>query len=88
MTGLKRDTGGAPGPLAQAVAAEVRAALGRKGWRQADLARALEVAEGWVSNRIPVAARVTLDLNDLEAIAEALDVPACSLVPAVVAAPR
>lgn len=45
-----------------------------------ELARRLGVSSPWVSQRLT--GQTTIDLNDLEAIAGALDVPISALLPA------
>jgi transcriptional regulator with XRE-family HTH domain len=66
--------------LADRVRAEIRAELARRGVTQADLARDLVRPAMWVSDRLRGA--VTLTLDDLDAIAEALDVDAVTFLEA------
>lgn len=65
--------------LSAAVAEEVRIMLIRKKMKQTDLATKLGVNEMWLSRRLRGVQ--PLDLNDLAAIAEALDVPVADLLP-------
>lgn len=66
--------------LADRVRAEIRAELARRGVTQADLARDLVRPAMWVSDRLRGA--VVLTLDDLDAIAEALDVDAVTFLQA------
>src|SRR6185369_460198 len=63
--------------LADRVRAEIRAELARRGVTQAELARDLDRPAMWVSDRLRGA--VTLTLDDLDLIAEALDVDAVTV---------
>lgn len=65
--------------LNELVAGEVRAALGRRRWRQSHLAARLGVNEMWVSRRLRGAQPI--DLDDLQRIAEALEVSVTDLIP-------
>jgi len=65
--------------LSVQVAEEIRAMLGRKRMSQAHLARALGVSAMWISDRLRGVQPI--DLNDLERIARALQVPVGSLLP-------
>lgn len=67
--------------LSDQVAEEIRAMLGRRRWSQARLARALERSEMWVSDRMR--GKQPIDLNDLQLIANALEVPVGQLLPPV-----
>jgi transcriptional regulator with XRE-family HTH domain len=58
------------GDLNAAVAAEIRAILARRRWRQTQLAERLGVHEMWVSRRLRGVNAITVD--DLERIADAL----------------
>lgn len=72
----------APGVgLANRVAGEVRATLGRLGVNQAELARRLGVSEQWVSIRVRPQPQVAIDLTELEQIATALGVPVTTFLP-------
>lgn len=64
---------------ADAVAANVRAELGRQNMSRAELARRLDVAEMWLSRRLT--GRTPITVEDLGRIATALGVPAGSLLP-------
>ena len=70
--------------LAEAVAEEIRALMGRKRVRNVEIARGMEVSEPYISRRL--SGEVALDLNDLEHIARILDVQVTDLFPAQVAA--
>lgn len=66
--------------LAEVVAGEVRAVMGRKRVRNVDLARGMEVSEPYISRRL--SGEVALNLDDLEHIARILDVPVATFLPA------
>lgn len=66
------------------VAAEIRAEMARRRVSQVDLASALGRSNAWVSVRL--SGKQAIDLNDLEQMADALDVPADRLLPAKAAA--
>lgn len=68
----------------QAVAAEVRASLGRKGWSQADLAEASGVSTASLSRKMRAERSFTVE--ELVAIAAALDIEAGRLLTLAVAA--
>lgn len=69
---------------ADQVAAEVRAALGRKMMSKHALAVALGETDVWVSRRLlPGKRRVAIDLDELARIARALDVRISDLLPRV-----
>ena len=65
--------------LSDAVAKEVKVLLVRRDMKQGDLAAKMGVGEMWLSRRLRGAQPI--DLNDLQLIAEALDVPAGDLLP-------
>lgn len=71
---------GQPATLSDLVAEEIRAVLGRRRMSGAALARTLGVSAMWVSYRL--SGKQPIDLNDLERIATALDVPVGALIPA------
>jgi len=58
---------------------EIRVAMARRRWRQADLARAIGEAEPWVSRRLNGKAEITV--GELFRFAEALKVPVQALLP-------
>jgi transcriptional regulator with XRE-family HTH domain len=60
------------------VAAEIRAEMGRQKLSQVELAKKLGQAQPWVSRRVSGSA--SLDLDDLEAFAAALNVPTHKLL--------
>jgi transcriptional regulator with XRE-family HTH domain len=66
--------------LADRVRAEIRAELHRRGVTQADLARDLGRPAMWVSDRLRGA--VVLTVDDLDAMAEALDMDAVTFLTA------
>jgi transcriptional regulator with XRE-family HTH domain len=59
--------------LRQVVASEVRAEMARQRMSQSALARLLREGQPWVNRRVN--ADVAMDLDDVERIARALDVP-------------
>ena len=63
----------------QAVAEEIRAVMGRKRISGSELARRLDRSQPWVSRRISGA--VALDWDDMDRIAQALDVAISDLLP-------
>lgn len=65
--------------LADRIAGEIRAELGRRGSNQAALARALGVAPMWVSDRFT--GKTELTVNDLDRIAAVLSVGIVDLIP-------
>lgn len=65
--------------LSERVAEEIRAQMARKRMTGATLAKALKVSPAWISYRL--SGKQAIDLNDLEAIAEALDVAVAELFP-------
>ncbi len=67
-------------PLAQRVAAEIRAELGRRQMTQAALARALGVSDMYVSRRLSDG--TSLEVADLERMAAVLEVPVAAFFPA------
>lgn len=69
---------GAAGGLNAAVAAEIRAILARRGWRQSQLADKLGVKEMWVSRRLRGVNAITVD--DLERIARGLGIKPANLL--------
>jgi transcriptional regulator with XRE-family HTH domain len=74
-----------PRTLAETVAAEVRAEMGRQRMSTASLAQALNVSHMYLSRRLGLPRDdqpIPLDLADLEGIAKALDVPVSQLLPA------
>ncbi len=73
------DVGGLrAGRLNAAVAAEVRAIIARRGWRQSTLAERLGENEMWVSRRLRGKQAITL--GDLERIADALSIKPANLL--------
>lgn len=72
-------TKSAPNRLQLGVAKEIRVALARQDRRASDLARSLQVADKWVSQRLRGITPMTVD--DLERIAQALDVSPSDLLP-------
>lgn len=68
----------AVGGLNAAVAAEIRAILARRGWKQSQLAQRLGVQEMWVSRRLRGINAITVD--DLERIADALGIKPANLL--------
>lgn len=73
-----------PDTLQAYVAAEIRAQLARRQVTQSDLASAVGRSDAWVSYRL--SGKQAIDLNDLEQIAAALDVPIYKLLPEKTAA--
>ena len=69
--------------LTERVAAEIRAELGRQGKTGLQLAESLGVSRSWVSYRLT--GQQAIDMDDVEAIATALDVPLAQLLPVTVA---
>lgn len=65
--------------LTEQVAEEIRALIARRRVRQSHLARKLGVSEQWISVRLRGVQPI--DLNDLQRIAEALDVAVVDLLP-------
>lgn len=72
-----------PTSLNDSVAAEIRAELGRQRISSAELARRLGRSDAWVSYRL--SSRHALSTDDLERIADALDVSVHCFLPARVA---
>lgn len=70
--------------LTQAVAAEIRAVMGRNAVRQAELARRLGTNDTWLSVRLRGVQPI--DLNDLQRIADALNVAPADLLPSKLSA--
>jgi transcriptional regulator with XRE-family HTH domain len=68
-----------PIALADHVAAAIRAELARRDWRFYQLAERLDVDETWVGRRLNRKSAITLD--DLERIADALDMAPARFVP-------
>ena len=68
-----------PGSLTARVAEEIRALMGRKRVSGAALARSLGVSEAWISYRL--SGKQTIDLHDLERIADVLHVAPVMLLP-------
>lgn len=66
--------------LSESVAEEIRAALARKRVTGRELARRLQVSSPWVSQRLTGATEI--GLNDLQRIANAIDVDLYDLLPA------
>lgn len=60
-------------PLAQSVAEEIRAELGRQRKTGTDLARGMNVSQAWVSRRLT--GELPFDLVELEQVAGILQVP-------------
>jgi transcriptional regulator with XRE-family HTH domain len=69
-----------PDSLQTYVAAEIRAEMARRRITGQQLAGALGRSNAWISVRL--AGKQAIDLNDLERIADALDVSADQLLPA------
>jgi transcriptional regulator with XRE-family HTH domain len=67
---MEQQEPGAVTKLNAAVAAEIRAILARRGWKQSQLAERLGVHEMWVSRRLRGVNAISVD--DLERIAAAL----------------
>jgi len=65
--------------LSERVAEEIRAQMARKRITGAALAKTLKVSPAWISYRL--SGKQPIDLNDLEAIAEALGVAVAELFP-------
>lgn len=66
------------GDIRMVVASEIRAEMGRKGYKQADMAVALGVSQSQVSKRLRGV--ISLDVVELAAVAQWLDVPVAQLV--------
>ncbi len=64
---------------AQRVAQEVRANMARRGRTQSDIATALGISQTAISRRL--SGFVPWDVNELELVATALDVPLADLLP-------
>ncbi len=64
---------------AQRVAQEVRANMARRGRTQSDIATALGISQTAISRRL--SGSVPWDVNELELVATALDVPLADLLP-------
>lgn len=64
--------------LLQRVVSELRAEMGRQGWKQRHLAEVLGLSEAQVSDRMRC--RVAFNVPELEAIANALGVPVTQFV--------
>lgn len=56
------------------MAGEVRAEAARRGLTHRDLARRLHVSHTWVARRIGMSADVNLTLEDVDKLAEALEI--------------
>ncbi len=69
---------------AQRVAQEVRANMARRGRTQSDIATALGISQTAISRRL--SGSVPWDVNELELVATALDVPLADLLPSEVEA--
>lgn len=69
-------------PLTESVSAKIRAELESQGVSQRELARRLNVSQPWVFRRLTENPEVGLDLADVDAIADALGVPATKFLPA------
>ena len=65
--------------LSELVAEEIRALMGRRRMSQAQLARALKVSPMWINYRLTGTQEI--GLNDLQRIAEILDVEVTDLLP-------
>jgi transcriptional regulator with XRE-family HTH domain len=65
--------------LTTLVAAEIRAWMGRLDVRQSELARRMGENDQWLSIRLK--GRTPINLNELQRIADALDVPLIQLLP-------
>lgn len=65
--------------LSESVAAEIRALMARRMMTQAELAEKIGVSEMWVSRK--ARGRQVIDLDDLQRIADALDVAVVDLLP-------
>jgi transcriptional regulator with XRE-family HTH domain len=65
--------------LSERVAEEINAMLARRRMNKSELARRLGVSHTWVTNRL--SGTQPIDLNVLDRIARALDVPVQSLLP-------
>lgn len=66
-------------PLSDHVIGEILAQMGRRRINKAELSRRLNVLEVWVGRRLN--GRVPISLDDLQRIADVLDVPAGQLMP-------
>lgn len=73
---------GTPSQLSERVASEIRAEMARRGITQSTLADRLGENQAWVSRRIAsgLGIKIPLDLNDVERIADVLNLPAGQLV--------
>jgi transcriptional regulator with XRE-family HTH domain len=71
--------------VSHAVAAEVRAQLGRQGITQAELARRIGHNGPWLSGRIGTTATVDLTIDEIAEIADALEIDASELLLAALA---
>jgi transcriptional regulator with XRE-family HTH domain len=70
---------GRPATLSDLVAEEVRALMARRKVSGRELADLLGVSPSWISYRLN--GKQPIDLNDLERIANALEVPILTLIP-------
>jgi hypothetical protein len=70
---MSRGTGTKPGPLALAVAAEIRAELGRRNMSQRSLDAVL-TSHGYVQARLGSNASQSLDFTDVEALCDLLGI--------------
>jgi transcriptional regulator with XRE-family HTH domain len=75
---MEQQEPGAVTKLNAAVAAEIRAILARRGWKQSQLAERLGVHEMWVSRRLRGVNAISVD--DLERIAAALGIKPANLL--------
>jgi len=66
-------------PLREVVASELRAILARKRISAAELARRVGWSQSYMARRVD--GRAAMDVDDLEAVAKALDVPVRALLP-------
>jgi transcriptional regulator with XRE-family HTH domain len=74
------------GTLSSEVAEEIRAMMGRKRVSGARLAQMLGVSAAWISYRL--SGTQPIDLNDLQRIARALEVPVGALLPRSIGRPN
>jgi ribosome-binding protein aMBF1 (putative translation factor) len=74
--------------LSAAVAAELRAALGRRGWSQRQLAQRMHRDAVWLNRRISTTAPVNMTLEEVSEMADALGVEAEGIVVAALRACR
>lgn len=81
--GMSMDTTTQKPALSRRIAEEIRVAMVRRGMTGVQLARRLGVSQPWVSYRLTGAQEI--GTNDLERIAEALDVQIIDLLPRAVA---